>query len=288
MFLAEKYYQNQNKSPQFCESTEEIINKKKEKSFKQIFKLLDGDEDSKISYTHMNISKLPQNIIKILQPIFNELKEENETLNELEFIFVCEQLYISLPWTDKRELTTFEDIAKKNIKKEKILKEKNNFSFKPKINKRNYSFENPTKLINDNNESNNINYYNNNNDKNPKSLMNIYNNYYIQKNKINNNNFKEKNILNKEKNSQNQINNRVNYFNVRASHQNNNNIIIKKTNNEFNFINNIKINNNNNDKFSILKNVNINIIGKNTKNAEKNAKIATRKINYDDFVNVKN
>ena len=288
IFLAEKYYQNQNKSPQFCESTEEIINKKKEKSFKQIFKLLDGDEDSKISYTHMNISKLPPNIIKILQPIFNELKEENETLNELEFIFVCEQLYISLPWTDKRELTTFEDIAKKNIKKEKILKEKNNFSFKPKINKRNYSFENPTKLINDNNESNNINYYNNN-DKNPKNIMNIYNNYYIQKNKINNNNFKEKNILNKEKNSQNQINNRVNYFNVRASHQNNNNnYIIKKTNNEFNFINNMKISNNNHDKFSILKNVNINIIGKNTKNTEKNAKIATRKINYDDFINVKN
>ena len=122
-FLAEKYYQNQNKPPRFCESTEEIINRKKEKSFRQIFKLLDGDEDSKISSTHINISKLPKNILKILQPIFNELKEENETLNELEFIFVCEQLYLSLPWNDKRELTTFEDIAKKNLKKEKILKE---------------------------------------------------------------------------------------------------------------------------------------------------------------------
>ena len=288
MFLAEKYYQNQNKSPQFCESTEEIINKKKEKSFKQIFKLLDGDEDSKISSTHMNISKLPKNILKILQPIFNELKEENETLNELEFIFVCEQLYLSLPWSDKRELTTFEDIAKKNIKKEKILKEKNNFSFKPKINKRNYSFENPTKLINDNSESNNLNYYNN--DKyNKKSFMNVYNNYYIQKNKINNN--IEKNKLNKEKSSQNQINNRVNYFNVRISNSNNSNNI-NNNYNDINFINNIKNNiniNKDKEKYSILKNVNINIIGgKKANNLEKNSKISSKKINYDDFVNVKN
>ena len=95
-YLAEKYYQNQIKTPHFCQSTEEIINKKKEKSFKQIFKLLDGDEDSKISSTHINTSKLPKNILKILEPILNELKEENETLNELEFflflinyIFFC-------------------------------------------------------------------------------------------------------------------------------------------------------------------------------------------------------
>jgi len=44
----------------------------------------------------MNVNKLPKNIYKILEPIFNELKEENETLNEVEFIFVCEQLYLSL------------------------------------------------------------------------------------------------------------------------------------------------------------------------------------------------
>ena len=189
--LTEKYYQNQNKSPQFCESTEEIINRKKEKSFRQIFKLLDGDEDSKISSTHMNISKLPKNISKILEPIFNELKEENETLNELEFIFVCEQLYLSLPWNDKRELTTFEDIAKKNIKKEKLLKEKNNYSFKPKINKRNFSFERPTKLYNDKsnkvlyqreiNKNNEYNNYNNNNDIFNKSQNNYISNYKKKK-----------------------------------------------------------------------------------------------------------
>ena len=156
----------------------------------------------------MNISKLPKNIFKILEPIFNELKEENETLNQLEFIFVCEQLYLSLLWNDKRELTTFEDIAKKNIKKEKILKEKNNFSFKPKINKRNFSFKRPTKLYNDKsnksnkvlyqreiNKNNEYNNYNNNDifNKSQNNYISNYknnsnsnsNNFYIKKNKTN-------------------------------------------------------------------------------------------------------
>ena len=279
-FLAEKYYQNQNKPPKFCESTEEIINRKKEKSFRQIFKILDGDEDSKISSTHINISKLPKNILKILQPIFNELKEENETLNEIEFVFVCEQLYLSLPWNDKRELTTFEDIAKKNLKKEKIIKEKNNFSFKPKINKRNYSFDNPT-IINNNNELNIINY---NKDKDilNKNQYSFINNYYINKKKNNNN---EKKKENKKKNNKNQINNRVNYFNVKVTNQNN--IEIKNNNNEYSYIN-YKNTNNNNDKYSILKNININIIGNKKKNDDKNSYIVEKKINYENFVNVKN
>ena len=48
-------------------------------------------------------------------------------------------------------------MEKKILKKEKIQKEKNNYSFKPKINKkRNLSFENPTKLyVNNNNYQNN-------------------------------------------------------------------------------------------------------------------------------------
>ena len=300
--LTEKYYQNQNKSPQFCESTEEIINRKKEKSFRQIFKLLDGDEDSKISSTHMNISKLPKNISKILEPIFNELKEENETLNELEFIFVCEQLYLSLPWNDKRELTTFEDIAKKNIKKEKLLKEKNNYSFKPKINKRNFSFERPTKLYNDKsnkvlyqreiNKNNEYSNYNNSNDIFNKSQNNYISNYknknnnnsnsyYIKKNKTNSHQKNQEN-----KNNSNKINNRVNYFNLKISNQNID--INKKSQKEHNYINN----NNNKDKFTILKNANINILGNSNiknenKTEQKNSKVLGKRINYDNFVNVK-
>ena len=157
--LAEKYYESQKRTPEFNQMTEEIYNKKKEKSFKQIFKLLDIDEDGKISGTHLNIFKLPKQIQKILEPVFCELKEEKETLNEFEFIFVCEQLYQSLPWNEKRLLSMFEDYEKKNQKKEKLYKEVNKFSFKPKINKRNNSFDRPIRIIGNNTYNQNKDIY---------------------------------------------------------------------------------------------------------------------------------
>ena len=290
-FMAEKYYQDQIKPPQFCQSTEDIINKKKEKSFKQIFKLLDGDEDSKISSTHINTSKLPKNILRILEPILSELKEENETLNEIEFIFVCEQLYLSLPWNERRELTTFEDVAKKNLKKEKIIKEKNNFSFKPRVNKRNYSFENQTIVTNNKNTdlNSNINYNEIFNNKYQNSIINSYknyNNYYINR-KINKNS-NEKNKENKIKNGKNQINNRVNYFNLRITNKNNSENVIKNNNNENNHLNINSKSNVNKDKYSILKNVDINILGNNSNSnkTEKKLKVVEKKINYENFINV--
>ena len=51
-----KYYQEQNRPPQISESTQDIINKKKEKCFKQIFRVLDNDEDNQISSNHIEMS----------------------------------------------------------------------------------------------------------------------------------------------------------------------------------------------------------------------------------------
>ena len=59
---------------------------KKQKSFKKIFNLLDGDGDGIIKCTAINKDKLPNNILEILTPIFKEIKEDNESLNEKEFI----------------------------------------------------------------------------------------------------------------------------------------------------------------------------------------------------------
>ena len=267
-FLTEKYYQNINKNPQFNEINEEIINKKKEKSFKRIFKLLDEDEDGKISPTHISISRLPKNIQIILSPIFNELREENETLNEVEFVFVCQQLYLSLPWSEQRELTTLEDMEKKILKKEKILKEKNNYSFKPKINKkRNLSFENPTKLY-----VNNSSFQNNNKNNRIKNI----NNSSINKNKS-----KEKIGLNK-------INNNISIYKNNIPFRNNEieiNANGMKKNNEDNKQLNIS-NNYRKDNYSILRNTEINIIGKNYNTNIKNKK-SSKRINYENFINVK-
>ena len=303
-FLAEKYYKEQNKPPKCCGCTENIINRKKDKTFKKIFKILDGDEDNKISSAHMNVSRLPKSIIKILQPIFNELRDENETLNELEFAFVCDQLYLSLPWNDRRELTSFEEIARKNYKKEKIIKEKNNFSFKPRINKRNYSYENPSRIINDDGNTSNINNkYMNFNESN-------YMNYLTNNETINNNttntfsdtkynNYKYKVSNNIIKNNMNKINNRVNYFNIRISNQNcgGEREIFKKNISDYNLVNNLNIEKKEKEKekYSIWKNINFNIKGKgkdptdNTNNNDdKNNKLSEQKINYENFVNIKN
>ena len=78
----EKKWTRKKTKPKFCWINKEIINKKIEKSFKRIFKLLDGDDDSKISANNICTSHLPKNILKIFEPIFDELKEEKETLIE--------------------------------------------------------------------------------------------------------------------------------------------------------------------------------------------------------------
>jgi hypothetical protein len=73
--------------------SEYIYQKMKTDTFIKIFKLLDSDCDGIISMYNMDMKKLPASVSKILQPIFKELKEEEETLNEEEFTRACEHLY---------------------------------------------------------------------------------------------------------------------------------------------------------------------------------------------------
>ena len=266
--LAEKYYKSQNTNPKFCEVNNEIINKKKEKSFKRIFKLLDSDDDSQITPSNICTSRLPNNILKILEPIFNELKEQKESLNEKEFIFVCEHLYLSLPWNEQRELATFEDIEKKNIKKEKYIKEKNSYVFKPKINKkRHFSHQKPSVIYDKKSHHQKSNNYiiNNNNFERSNSEFSS---------SVNNKNSEIKKI-----DSNKTTNNEITTFNIN----------IQKKEISINGIDEIKnnknnINSNNKDNYCILKNNEIKIIG-NTNN--KNHIKKTKKINYDNFINVK-
>ena len=114
--------------------TNDIIRQKKLNSFKKIFKLLDTDEDNKISGFNVNIENLPITIQNILRPVFKELKSEGESLNEYEFVFICQKFYNILDYEKRRELINFEEIEK-NKKKKKLLERINNFSFRPKINR---------------------------------------------------------------------------------------------------------------------------------------------------------
>ena len=73
--------------------SEFLFYKKKEDLFKGIFKVLDGDQDDCISTLNIDTRRLPNKIKSILDPIFFELREENETLNQTEFVRACEHLY---------------------------------------------------------------------------------------------------------------------------------------------------------------------------------------------------
>ena len=107
----------------------DIINNKKLKCFKNIFKILDSDDnDGKISNKNINIKNLPKDIRIILDPIFIELQNSNETLSESEFVFVCDKLYESLKYVQKQKLLSFENEENKRQMKDNIhlIKTKSN------------------------------------------------------------------------------------------------------------------------------------------------------------------
>lgn len=108
----------------------ELFEGKKERAFKKIFQQLDKDKDDLITKVNIEVKALPPKIQEILSPIVTELKEEDETLNENEFVTACYQLYEILSYPDKLELLNY---GKPDSQRQTNM----NFTFKPKIN--NYS-----------------------------------------------------------------------------------------------------------------------------------------------------
>ena len=138
--LAEQYYSSQNKSPKFCKSSEKIMNKKLNKMFIKIFKILDSDENNKISGNHMCIKKLPKNIQKILKPLFFTIKEKKETLNESEFVFILKKLYESFSFIEKKEFDILMSASKSKNNK-KVIKRNNRSLLNLINNKKNDLYE---------------------------------------------------------------------------------------------------------------------------------------------------
>lgn len=201
--LTDKNMESKSKTSRSRHMSSSIINNKKLQCFKKIFKLLDSDDnDGKITYKNINIKSVPKDIKNILEPIFTEMKDENETLTESEFVFVCDKLYESLKYQQKQKLLSF-DKDNKNQKKQKSIKDDSQIS-KKKTNSTitNISSEKINKNLNRvascetgknkikikrNNEIKKINYYFSK----PKYLMQI-NNFINEDKKIREN----KNIIN--------------------------------------------------------------------------------------------
>jgi len=85
-------------------SSEALLNKMKNKRFAWLFELLDSNGDGLISAQQINISQLTSEVLEIMTPLFWEMEEMSQTLDQNEFIEATKMLYNTLSVHDKNKL----------------------------------------------------------------------------------------------------------------------------------------------------------------------------------------
>ena len=93
----------------FCNknNTNKIMDELYNKIFKKLFNELDSDHDDLITSLTINLNDIPKPVIKILEPILKELKEDEQTLNCEEFILVMKRLFEDTPMLEKKKLINY-------------------------------------------------------------------------------------------------------------------------------------------------------------------------------------
>jgi hypothetical protein len=117
--------------------------KNKSELFRKIFQILDYNDDGIIRYDEdfdEAMRNVPPHIAEILQPLFDEFRENKEILTLKEFIVSCGRLYNILDYYERSQLFQYIFYVKKlqssrTFKKnEEFEVEKKNFSYQPAIN----------------------------------------------------------------------------------------------------------------------------------------------------------
>ena len=127
--LYNKFYE-QNYEPIFYSKiiSDKLINESNRKAFSNLFNVLDSDQDDLITSVSINLNNIPEKIIKIIQPLLIELKEDNQTLNQDEFIKAMNKLFENISFTDRRELIneySNYNTKKQNEEKNKLMNKEN-------------------------------------------------------------------------------------------------------------------------------------------------------------------
>ena len=183
--LYNKLYQNKG-HPKFYSKieSEKIINESYRKAFINLFNILDSDEDNLITSFSINLNNVPEKILKIIEPLLIELKEDNQTLNQDEFIKAMNKLFENITFTQRREL----------------INEYNKYNYRSKTPKYNCRTKIKKKISNKNTNKLAEKHY-----LKMQNMMDVYNNKYKDKNnkasynKISNSN--NKNFFNYYKNN---------------------------------------------------------------------------------------
>ena len=223
--LYNKFYEQKNE-PIFYSKiiSDKLINESNRKAFSNLFNVLDSDQDDLITNVSINLNNVPQKIIKIIRPLLIELKEDNQTLNQVEFIKAMNKLFENISFTDRRELIN--EYNNYNTRKQKD--EKNKFLNREDMNYyHNFNFSRPkTPMF----TAHNHNY----NDKKAKKVINK-----------NTNKLAEKHFLKMQK----MMDVYNNKYNLKLDKKNNNLLYNKTSNSNYNHFFN---NDNKNKKFTSI------------------------------------
>ena len=134
--LYNKFYNNINEPHFFSKvQSKKYLNEANYKAFSNLFNELDSDQDNLITSLSMNLSNIPNNILKIIEPLLVELKEDQQTLNQEEFIKAMSKLFENISSTERRQLISeYTNTKQRNTNKINLMKNSNKIK-----SKKNYS-----------------------------------------------------------------------------------------------------------------------------------------------------
>jgi len=107
--------------------SKEINEKNKAELFQKIFEILDFNQDGRISHEENfdeAMREVPQHIVQILQPLFEEFRENKEVLTLKEFIVSCGRLYNILEYYERSQLFQYIFYVKRLTSPRTLTKEK--------------------------------------------------------------------------------------------------------------------------------------------------------------------
>lgn len=89
------------------EQTNNINNQLQQSCFNALFQVLDVNKNNMITYSSADNLNLQENVLKLIQPILQELQEHNESLTYDEFMLALHQIFRVFNVEEKRTLLSW-------------------------------------------------------------------------------------------------------------------------------------------------------------------------------------
>lgn len=128
------------------QKTDEINKLLKEDCYANLFEVLDHNRDGVIEcsdeFMKNALEKMDKDILDLFKPIFNELKEQEESLTLEEFYLALDELFKSLSVQQQRKILNWYVDRKRinSISRKRVIVDISNFTFKPFISERSHSY----------------------------------------------------------------------------------------------------------------------------------------------------